>query len=169
MEISGNENQKSRDEALDHLIQQVQNEKTKDYICSRIVPQLEWYGCKSREYKQKYQNATLATIILGALIPVVSVIANGNIWVKALLAAMGAGVTAVNAYLALNKFEELWTSYRCTRESLFRILYYYFNDAGIFHNIQTQKEKDVLLINTCEDLISKETSNWRAYQEKKNG
>lgn len=165
MEKLENGKQQSRDEALDPLIDQVENEHTKDYIRNRVVPQMKWYSKKSAECKRNYQRAMVGTIVLGALIPVVSVIADGEIWTKVVLAALGAGVTAINAYIALHKFEQLWLSYRSTREGLLRILYYYFNNAGVFRSPQTQEERDLLLINTCEDMLSSENNIWKAYQK----
>lgn len=69
----------SRDAALSNLIEQVQNEKTKDYITNRIVPQMEWYSNKSRSYKKKYYRWMTAVIMIGAFVPVVSVFADGSI------------------------------------------------------------------------------------------
>ncbi len=157
---------KSRDDAFSELINQVKNENTKDYIINRVVQQMKWYSSKSRSYKKKYYCWMTASIILGAFIPVVSVFADGSIWVKALLAALGAAVTACNAYLSLHNFKDLWVTYRKNRETLLRALYLYFNNVGFFSQSGTQEEKDALLITTCENLFSAETDAWLTSVEK---
>lgn len=151
----------SRDDALVGLINQVQNEKTKDYITNRIMEQMKWYSGKSRSYKKKYYRWMVATIVIGAFVPIVSVFANGSILVKALLAALGSATTACNAYLALHNFQDLWVTYRKTREALLRTLYYYFNNVGVFSQNNTQEEKDALLITICENEFSSESAGWQ--------
>ena len=88
------------------LLAQVKNENTRDFIENRLIPQMKWYSAKSAEYKKRYQICMTAAIALGALIPVVSVLANGSTFIKVLIALLGAGVTAVNAYLSMQN----WTS-----------------------------------------------------------
>lgn len=156
----------SRDAVLSNLIEQVQYEKTKDYITNRIVPQMEWYSSKSRSYKKKYYRWMTAVIMISAFVPVVSVFADGSIWVKALLAALGAGTTACNAYLSLQNYKDLWLSYRKTREAVLRTLYFYFNNIGVFSQSGTQEEKDARLIILCENELSSETGGWQSSMEK---
>ena len=154
-----------RDDALSEMINRVQDEKTKDYIANRIVEQMKWYSSKSRSCKQKYYQWMTVTIMIGALVPVVSVFADGSTWVKALLAALGAATTACNAYLSLHNYKELWVTYRKTRETLLRTLYFYFNNVGAFAQKGTQEEKDALLIALCEHELSSEHEGWQTLVE----
>jgi len=155
-----------REASLTDLIAQVQNGNTRDYITNRILPQMKWYSNKSRESKRQYYFWMTFSIFLGAMIPVVSVFADGAIWVKVLLAILGAAVTAINAYLSLHNFKDLWLTYRNIREALLRTLYCYFNHAGIFSQNDTQEEKDILLVSVCEEEISHETSDWLSFMKK---
>lgn len=157
MEYSG----RSRNDSLSELIDKVQSEKTKNYIINRIVPQMKWYSNKSRSYQQQYYHWMTVTIIISALVPVVSVFADGSIWVKALLASLGAAVTSCNAYISLHNFKDLWLTYRKTRELLLRTLYCYFNNVGLFSQSSTQEKKDELLISVCENELSEETDEWK--------
>ena len=50
--IQGTSNNK-RNEALDVLITQIQNERTKNYISNRLIPQMEWYSRKGQECKKQ--------------------------------------------------------------------------------------------------------------------
>lgn len=99
------------------------------------------------------------SICIGAMIPVLSIFADGAI-IKILIAALGSAVTASNAYISLHNFKDLWMIYRSTREALLRTLYSYFNNAGIFSQNITQEEKDILLIDSCEEKMSYETDIW---------
>jgi hypothetical protein len=158
-----------RDKVLVDMILSVENEKTRKYILSRVVPQMDYYSLKSRENKKGYARWMTTAIVLGALIPVLSVMIPTNsagggwvLWIiKFLIAALGAGVTAVNAYMGLHNFKELWTTYRNAREALLRTLYAYFNNAEAFAKKQTQEERDALLIKRCEDEIANENGSWR--------
>lgn len=156
----------TRNAALNVLVSQIQNEKTKNYITNRLMPQMDWYSRKGRECKKQYHLWTTITIVLGAFIPVVSVFADGSIWVKALLVALGSIVTACNAYETLHNFKDLWITYRNIREKLLRTLYFYFNNAGVFAQENTQDAKDLLLINICENEISSEHSEWMSQMQK---
>lgn len=156
----------TRDMLLKDLIAQVQSENTKKYILNRILPQLDWYGNKSRKNKKQYYFWMNISIILGAVIPIVSILADGKTWVKVMIAAFGASVTAINSFITLHNFRDLWTTYRKNREFLFRTLYCYFNNAGVFSQNITQQEKDILLVNICEDEILKEINGWQSYMEK---
>ena len=156
----------SRDKALSGLIATVQNERTKDYIQNRIIPQMEWYSKKSAVYKKQYFKWMTVSIILGALIPVFSVFSNADLFIKVLIAALGAGVTAINAYLSLHGSRDLWISYRTTRENLLHALYAYFNNAEVFSRDVEQSKKDVLLFQICENELSTENSVWKSTLDK---
>lgn len=43
-----------REELLAELIEQVKNNRTKDYIKNRILPQMKWYSDKSKENQKRY-------------------------------------------------------------------------------------------------------------------
>lgn len=164
--IQGSTNSNERNAALDVSIVQVQNERTKSYIANRLVPQMEWYSRKGRECKKQYHFWTTVTILLGALIPVVSVFADGNIWIRAILVALGSIVTACNAYETMHNYKELWITYRNIREQLLRTLHFYFNNAGVFAQESTQEAKDLLLVNICENEMSNESDEWRSFVQK---
>ena len=158
-----------RDKVLVEMILSVQEEKTRKYIISRVIPQMDYYSLKSRENKKGYARCMTISIALGALIPVLSVLiptdsSGGNagalLLIKFLIAVLGAGVTASNAYMNLHDFKDLWMTYRSAREALLRTLYSYFNDAGAFAKKTTRTDKDALLIKLCEDEIARENGSW---------
>ena len=75
-------------------------------------------------------------------------------------------MTATNAYISLHNFKDLWIVYRKTHGVLTRTLYHYFNNAGIYSQYSTQNQKDVLLVNICEEEISKESDGWYTILQK---
>lgn len=151
-----------RDEAILQRVRRMPDGETKNYLLNRIIPQMTWYNKKSESYQTRYYRLMATTIILGALIPAFSVGANSTAF-KVIIALLGASVTGINAYIALYNFHDLWMAYRTTREELLHTLYCYFNRAGVFSqkNVTTE-ELDVLLVNVCEETLSKENGGWKS-------
>lgn len=158
-------NGNSRNESLNNLVEQVQNKNIKSYIVDRIIPQMKWYSDTGKRCKKQYHFWMTVSILLGALIPIVSIFADGSLGVKILLAALGSGVTTCNAYITLHNFRNQWLNYRNVRERLLRTLYYYFNNAGIFAQSKTPEEKDILLVNICEEEMANETKEWLRFEK----
>ena len=155
----------SRNRSISELAKEIPNAQTKDYVENRLLPQMSWYSAKSRACKKQYQALMSFSIVLGAMIPVTSLLLKGPLWVQILIASLGAAVTAVNAYLSLNNSKDLWLTYRNTREILLRTLYFYFNNAEKFSGV-TGEEKDELLIEVCEAEMARENGTWRSMMEK---
>ena len=151
---------RSRDAYLLEMASKVQSERTREYIIERIIPQMKWYSDKSNVYQKCYYRWMTASILLSAAIPVVSIFADGSIVIKLIISVFGAAVTAISAYLGVKNYKDLWRTYRNVRESLLKVLYYYFNDAGMFAQIDLQAKKDILLIDTCEKELSREMEEW---------
>ncbi len=152
----------SRDAAIRKRVMQIEDEETRNYLLDRVLPQMAWYSTKSAQYQAMYYRLMGATILLGALIPAFSVGANSTA-VKVILALLGASVTGLNAYLALHNYHDLWITYRTTREDLIHHLYCYFNHAGAFSSAE---DLNVLLVNVCEDTLSKEHGGWTTILQK---
>ena len=157
--------QSDHERDLDYFIDKVENPDTKEYIRTRVVDQMNYYRKQSRFFKKQYFRFMTASIILGALIPVVSIFSDNTTLMKFLIAALGSAVTAINAYLGLNNSRDLWLSYRNSRQTLLQTLYYYFNDTSIFSKVKTPEEKDKLLIQTCERELENQHSSWRSLVE----
>ena len=150
----------SRDAALRKRVMQIEDDETRNYLLDRVLPQMTWYSKRSAQYRSMYYRLMAATIFLGALIPVFSVGGSYGV-VKVIIALLGASVTAINAYIALHNYHDLWITYQKTREDLVHTLYCYFNRAGVFSQKRmSEKDVNVLLVNVCEDTLSKENGGW---------
>ena len=144
-----------RDAPLYQLTEEIQDTRTRDYVKNRLLPQMAWFNKKSREYKRQYYVLTSASIMMGAMIPVMSILLEGSALPRILIAILGASITGVNAYLSINHSRDLWLTYSSTRETLLQTLYLYFNDAGVYSASLAQEDRDKLLINVCEDELSR--------------
>ena len=149
-----------RNRELEYFVSRVSNPDTRHYIQSRVVNEMEYYRTTCAKYKAQYLRFMTASIILGALIPVASIASDSATFMKFVIAALGSSVTAINAYLGLNNFRDLWFTYRDTRNTLLRTLYYYFNNTSSFEKISSQEEKDKQLIQMCEKILANENSAW---------
>lgn len=150
-----------RCEPFKEWLEGVENERTKRYIQERVIKQMDWYRTKSYTCKRNYQCWMTVSIILSGVIPVASIFANGDIVVKALIAALGAAVTGINAYLSFQNYKNLWNTYRRNRELLLSTIYLYFNNAGIFGKETDQDKRDEMLIDVCEKSFQQEITDWR--------
>lgn len=150
-----------RCEPFQEWLEGVENERTKRYIQERVIKQMDWYRTKCYTCKRKYQCWMTVSIILSGVIPVASIFANGALVAKVLIAALGAAVTGINAYLSLQNYKNLWNTYRRNRELLLSTLYLYFNNAGIFAKETDQNKRDEMLIDVCEKSFQQEITDWR--------
>ena len=156
-----NQDTGKRQQALSKWLEEVANEKTRWYIQERIIDQMEWYRKKSSDYKHTYEFLSTVSIILSGIIPVMSVLADGSLAIKILIAALGAAVTGIGAYLNLHSYKNTWEIYRSNREKLLSILYLYFNKASIFQKELSQENRDTTLIETCEKYLQQEVTDWK--------
>ena len=150
------------EKGLESFVSKVEKPETRDYIRKRVMAELAFYDKRSDECKQSYLCCMTISIILGALVPIVSVVSDGSTLTRFFTAFLGSGVTAVNAYLALHNSKDLWISYRSTCEELLRTLYFYFTSVGIFSR-GSQNDKDARLIETCEGILSHEFMSWGGF------
>ena len=84
---------------------------------------------------------------------------------KIVIAALGAAVTSISAYLNLQNYKDLWAKYRFNREWLLSTLYLYFNQVGAFGKDLSQEERDLMLIQMCEKCFQQEVSDWKSFNE----
>lgn len=159
------QNLSERDEVFLKWINEIPNEKTRWYIQERIIKQMDWYRTKSAAYKTQYLRWTTGSIIISGIIPIASVVADGGFFVKILIAALGAAVTGISAYLNLHNYKDLWGKYRFNREWLLSTLYLYFNQVGVFGKDLSQESRDLMLIQMCEKCFQQEVSDWKSFSE----
>lgn len=139
----------TRDAAIRKRVMQIEDEETRNYLLDRVLPQMTRYGSKAVYNRKMYHRLAAASICVGALIPALAVGADSGI-IKAALALCGTSITGINAYLQLRNCRSLWIGYQEARETLFHILYCYFNRAEAFAEAE---DVNALLVSACEAAL----------------
>jgi len=131
-----------------------------EYIKERLEDQIEWYSKKAS--KNKLYNNWFKTliIILSATIPFVVGIEFNETVRNVVLSAIGVVITILSGLSGLLKFQEKWTEYRTTSETLKHEKYLF--KAKAFPYCE-EKEPYKLLVARIEDIISREHSMWGQY------
>jgi hypothetical protein len=112
-----------------------------EYIARRVRDQIDWYDRKSIWNQRWFKRLRLVEILAAALIPFLTA---------------GVLITVVAGVLALHQFQERWTEYRTTCESLKKELFLFLTRAEPY----AAGEAFSMLVQKVETLISKENTNW---------
>lgn len=149
-----------RNDELNSWIEKISDENLKHYVRHRVLPQMQFYSDKSQKCKSLYFKWINASIFISFLIPVASVFSDGSIFMKAIIAALGAAIAGITSYLSVHNYKSLWESYRSIREQTYTVLLFYFTSSGAFSGKQP-KEQDHLLIELCEQIFKAENHTWK--------
>jgi len=133
---------------------------TDDPIQKRLEDQLAWYSQKSRAARRAFKRIKIAEIIAAALIPFLS----GQItkqWASMnyVVGGLGILITILEGILHLNQYQENWTNYRNTAESLKHEKFMFLAKAGPYANVA---DPSTALAERVEALISQENTQWVA-------
>jgi hypothetical protein len=132
-----------------------------DPILKRLEDQLAWYSAKSRAARRTFKRIKVAEIVAAALIPFLT----GKSWpyLSYAIGGMGVLITVLEGILHLNQYQENWTNYRNTAESLKHEKFLFLAKAGAYANATDVR---ALLAERVEALISQENSQWVAALQK---
>ena len=78
------------------------------------------------------------------------------------LAAQGAAIVMVEGFLQLNQYQQNWSAYRSTAESLKHEKYLFLGEAGPYDGAERPR---TLLADRIEGLISQEHAKWVSARE----
>jgi hypothetical protein len=134
---------------------------TDDPIQKRLEDQLAWYSQKSRTARTAFKRIKMTEIVAAALIPFFT----GQSWpnVNYVIGILGVLITVLEGVLHLNQYQENWTSYRNTAESLKHEKFMFLAKAGPYANAADLR---VALAERVEALISQENTQWVATAQK---
>lgn len=132
-----------------------------DYISSRVDKQIAWYDRKSQGAQRWFKLLRGAEIVTAATIPLIAGFATEPFPVTLTLGILGASIAVISATISLNQFQENWTEYRTTCESLKHEKFLYLTKAEPYH----EEEPFRLFVLRVESLISKENSAWSQYTQ----
>lgn len=133
----------------------------KEYINSRVDDQIGWYDRKSQRAQCWFKWLRGAEIVAAAAIPLIAGFAAEPFPVTLVLGILGASIAVISAAIILNQFQENWTEYRTTCESLKHEKFLYLTRADPYH----EEEPFRLFVQRVESLISKENSAWSQYTQ----
>ena len=93
--------------------------KQEDYLKERLEDQIKWYDRKSSINQKMYKRLQLVTIVTAACIPFLTgYLSEETIYLKYLVGALGVLVVILTGINNVYKYQENWTAYRTTCESL---------------------------------------------------
>ncbi len=132
-----------------------------EYMQQRVDSQLQWYSDKAKLNKNWYIRLEVIAIILSVSIPFVSnFMTAATPWIKHCVSFIGVAIAAITGILALMKFRDNWVEYRTTAELLRHERYMFLTRTGAYAAVN----RFDIFVQTIENLLSKEVSNWKNYQ-----
>lgn len=136
-----------------------------EYIKNRLDDQIKWYDSKSIKNQKYYKMFQLILILSAAAIPLLSGYLGqegASCYLPYIIGALGFLVAIITAILTLYKFQENWTAYRTTSESLQHEKFLYLTKTNPYNG----KNAFNLLVQRVEMLISQENSSWADIMKK---
>ena len=132
-----------------------------DPVFARLEDQLTWYSQKARAARKTFKRIKLTEIIAAALIPFLT----GQPWpgVAYIVGGLGVLITVLEGILHLNQYQDNWTNYRNTAESLKHEKFLFLAKAGPYGGVP---DPMIVLAERIEALISQENSQWQAALQK---
>jgi Protein of unknown function (DUF4231) len=123
----------------------------------RLEDQIAWYDGKSGYNQRWYRRLKIIEILSASTIPFLAGFAP-----MVVTGAMGVIIVVLQGFQHVFQFQENWTSYRSTCESLKHEKYLWLGKAGPYRNIE---DPDSVLADRVESLISTEHAKWIASQD----
>ena len=136
-----------------------------EYLKNRLDDQINWYDRKSTNNQKYFKRFQLILIISAAAIPLLSGYLGQEettTYLPYIIGALGFLVAIITAILSLYKFQENWTAYRTTCESLRHEKFLYLTKTNPYKG----KNAFNLLVQRVEILISQENSSWAEIMKK---
>lgn len=129
-----------------------------DYLKDRVDDQISWYEKKGARNKQYHLVSNSMIIIFSSLIPLFAGLNTGDTpeigYVLAILGVLTAIATGLSA---LFKFNEKWTNYRITSESLRREKILFKTGCGPYEKNNRNLH---VLVSRIEGILSSENEGW---------
>jgi hypothetical protein len=134
---------------------------TSDPVFQRLVEEQTWYSAKSRAARTAFKRIKVTEIVAAAIIPFLT----GQHWpyVTYVVGGLGVLITILEGLLHLNQYQENWTNYRNTAESLKHEKFLFLAHAGPYAGVPDPR---AMLAERVEALISQENSQWVAALQK---
>lgn len=126
-----------------------------EYLTRRLGDQISWYDRKSLWSQRWFKRLRVIEIVAAASIPFLTGIPDTTV-MKYVIGGIGVIITVVAGMLALFQFQERWTDYRATCESLKKEKFLFLTKSEPY----SSGDAFAVLVQRVEVLISKENTNW---------
>ncbi len=126
------------------------------YISDRVDDQIDWYDRKSQTAQKKFKMLRGFEIIAAAAIPLIAGFGSGFPYNAEVLGFLGASIAIASAMISLNQYQENWTGYRTTCETLKHEKFLFLTGAEPYREGNAFQN----FVRRVEMLISTENSNW---------
>lgn len=131
-----------------------------DPIIARLEDQIAWYDKKSMANQRMFKWIKMVEIVAAATIPFLGTLKFSQAaWVTS---GLGVLITVLEGMLHLNQYQQNWTAYRSTCESLKHEKYTYLGKASPYANAP---DPHALLAERIESLVSQEHAKWASDQQ----
>jgi hypothetical protein len=134
---------------------------SQETLFQRLVDEQTWYSQKARAARSAFKRIKVTEIVAAAIIPFLT----GHTWpgVTYVVGGLGVLITILEGLLHLNQYQENWTNYRNTAESLKHEKFLFLAKAGPYAGVA---DPWATLAERVEALISQENSQWVAALQK---
>jgi uncharacterized protein DUF4231 len=138
------------------------------YKQTRLEEEITWYSKKARDNKLRFRLCQVIILIAGTIIPVINLVGIGDV-TRITSSIIGATIAIATGITQLEKYQENWILYRTTTELLKKEKYFFENSAGEYSKLE-EEEKNKLLVERVEGIVSSETSKYfTVHQPQKQG
>jgi hypothetical protein len=129
------------------------------YKQNRLEEQINWHSKKAGDNKLRFRLWQIIVLIGGALVPIINVAAFEDTATRIASSIIGAIIVVGTGITQLEKYQENWILYRTSSELLKKEKYFFENSVGDYSKIG-EDEKNKLLVERVETIVSSETSKY---------
>ncbi len=132
--------------------------QAEQYVQERLQDQIEWYSRKSSLNKKYYYVLKFCILAFSTAIPVISGFLDfSDTAARVIAGVLGSLIALLTGAISLFKFQEKWTHYRTTSETLKHHKYLFLTHT---HPYTSESKAFQTLVNHVEAVISSENSEW---------
>jgi hypothetical protein len=132
---------------------------TPNYMKERLEKQIEWHSKKARHNKLRFRQLQITILVASAIIPIINVANIGDVQTRIISSIIGGIILVITGVTQLEKYQENWILYRTSAELLKKEKYFFENNAGEYSKVDGP-EKNKLLVERVESIVSSETSKY---------
>lgn len=125
------------------------------YLSERVQDQIAWYEKKSAWNQRWFKRLRIIEILAAALIPFLTAVPDPPN-MRLVIGGLGVVITVVAGILALFQFQERWTEYRATSESLKKERFLFLTGAEPYADANAFP----VFVQRVETLLANENTGW---------